>query len=131
MNDFFIWNILFDIKFIRNNNLYFKETKIGEDVIFYFDFEKNILHYCSAGIPSFYIKRGSKMEEILMENYLIGYEPDVGFDEKALELEDIDEIIFSSDGLSELLFKDMQDTDPAKHDDVSAILVKLKRNIAK
>ncbi|WP_196601150.1 SpoIIE family protein phosphatase [Pectinatus frisingensis] len=100
-------------------------------VIFYFDFEKNILHYCSAGIPSFYIKRGNKMEEILMENYLIGYEPDVEFDEKVLELEDIDEIIFSSDGFSELLFKDIQDTDPAKHDDVSAILVKLKRNIVK
>ena len=38
IDNFFIWNILFDIKFIRNNNLYFKETKIGEDVIFYFDF---------------------------------------------------------------------------------------------
>lgn len=98
-------------------------------IVFYFDFNKNILHYCSAGIPNFYVKYKNEQEpkEIKMQNYLIGYDPDVNFEEKSIELTNVDEVIFSSDGFSELLFKNEKDIQSAKHDDVSAILVKIKR----
>ncbi|MBP2629492.1 MAG: nifL [Firmicutes bacterium] len=101
-------------------------------ILFFFDFKKNVLHYCSAGIPNFFIRHENSdaMNEILMENYLIGYEENVIFEEKELSLEGIDEIVFSSDGLSELMFK--ENIDNAKHDDVSAILIKiLKCNVGK
>jgi len=102
-------------------------------IVFFFDFKENILHYCTAGIPSFFIRyRGSpEMQEILMENFLIGYEPDVEFEEKEVSLKGVEEVIFSSDGFSELLFQHMDKTaEQAKHDDVSAILIQMKSTTA-
>lgn len=99
-------------------------------IVFFFDFKEKVLHYCSAGIPSFLIRyQGSlSRKKILMENYLIGYEPDVEFEEKKIVLEGVDEVIFSSDGFSELLFEDLDKNklDNAKSDDVSAILIQMK-----
>lgn len=99
-------------------------------IIFFLNFRTNELHYCSAGIPSFYIKKGhdDQYTEVEMSNYLIGYDPDVSFQEKSLLLRDVDEIIFSSDGFSELLFKKVEHIKKPKHDDVSAIFIKLRRN---
>ncbi|MEN6623284.1 MAG: SpoIIE family protein phosphatase [Smithella sp.] len=96
-------------------------------IIFFLDFKTNQLHYCSAGIPSFYIKKASSDQytEVEMENYLIGYDPKADFIEKSLSTEKVDEVIFSSDGFSELLFK--KDIKNPKHDDVSAIFIQLKK----
>lgn len=99
-------------------------------IVFFFDFKKNTLHYCSAGIPSFYVsyKNEGMIKEILMEGYLLGYEPDSVFEEHEISLDGVEKVIFSSDGLSELLIKN---TEPesgitaAKNDDVSAICVQL------
>lgn len=99
-------------------------------VVFFFDFKKNMLHYCSAAMPSFHMryKGESSMKEVLMENYPIGYEPDTDFEEKEISLEGVDEVIFSSDGFSELLLQNMDvgKIENAKHDDVSAILIQMK-----
>ena len=98
-------------------------------IIFYFDFKKNILHYCSAGIPGFYVKyqNAAVIKKIECRNYLIGYTPDATFKTQTLALNDVNEVIFSSDGFSELLFI-KGNIDLAKHDDVSAILITLKRD---
>lgn len=96
-------------------------------VVFYIEFETMQLYYCSAGIPNFFIKKigAAEYEEVEMSNYLIGYLPDAEFEEKKLPLENVSEIIFSSDGFSELLYKSANNLTKAKHDDVSAIFIKL------
>lgn len=98
-------------------------------VAFYIDFQTLELRYCSAGIPNFFIRRigNSGYEEIEMQNYLIGYVPDATFDEKSLSLADVSEVIFSSDGFSELLYKSIKDLEKAKHDDTSAVFIRLKK----
>lgn len=96
-------------------------------VVFYLDFKAQKLIYCSAGIPSFLLKKknGYGYEEIKMKNYLIGYKEDAKYTEHEISLKDVDEIIFTSDGFSELLNK--TEMKKAKHDDVSAIFIGLKR----
>lgn len=99
-------------------------------VVFFFDFKKNTLHYCSAGIPSFYVSHKSEgmIKEIMMEGYLIGYEQDSIFEEHEISLDGVDKVIFSSDGFSELLIKNTETESgitAAKNDDVSAICVQL------
>jgi hypothetical protein len=115
----------------ENFCLHGDDTVCVAAVVFRVDFKTNILSYCSAGIPSFFVKRKGieKEEEILMKNYLIGFKPEAEFEEKHLSLADINEVIFSSDGFSELLFK--KNIENAKHDDVSAIFIQLKKIIEK
>lgn len=101
-------------------------------IIFYLDFEKNLLNYCTAGIPGFFIRRSGAdhFEKRSARNYLLGMVPNAKFDDAHLSLEAIDELIFSSDGFSEILYhRDKLPKDMAKHDDVSAITVQLKRNV--
>lgn len=99
-------------------------------IIFHIDFKDGILRYCTAGIPAFYVKQygDTDFKEINTANYLLGYETHVQFEEDNMYLENIDEIIFSSDGFSELLYGQLPKEDIAKHDDVSAIMVRLKRS---
>ena len=109
-------------------------------IVFYIDYQSEMLHYCSAGIPGFYIK--GKMDtvyrQIECENPLIGFAPnemlvdvigDNPFVERQLKITDINEIIFSSDGFNEIVYHhDDLPKKMAKHDDVSAITIKLKRS---
>ena len=69
-----------------------------------------------------------QMKEVIMENYPIGYEPGVEFDEKKISLENVEKVIFSSDGFSELLFENSNGLVKAKHDDVSAIVIQIKQS---
>jgi hypothetical protein len=94
-------------------------------VIFYFDLKNNELRYCSAGMPNFYVRKKDGLHEVKMNNFLLGYEANAEYAEKSLKLSDIDEVIFLSDGFSELLFSEIK-TNMAIHDDISAIFVKLK-----
>lgn len=97
-------------------------------VAFYIDFIKMELHYCSAGIPNFFIrnKNEKNYKEIEMENYLIGYDSEATFYEKKMSLENVDDVIFSTDGFSELLYKAASDLAKAKHDDISAVFIRIK-----
>jgi hypothetical protein len=101
-------------------------------IVFYINFRDNTLEYCTAGIPSFFIRQEGEIKIIESSNFLLGFLKDSQFHSKTMPLDNIDEIIFSSDGFSELLFHndDIQEADIAKHDDVSAITVWLKRSSA-
>lgn len=109
--------------------LHNKNVACCAGVAFYIDFQTLELRYCSAGIPNFFIRRigNTDYEEIEMQNYLIGYVSAATFDEKRLSLDDVSEVIFSSDGFSELLYKSIMDLEKAKHDDTSAVFIRLKK----
>ncbi len=116
-----------------NEELFFvngDNTECVAAVSFFLDFKARMLHYCSAGIPSFLTKsRGeTAYRQREMINPLIGYEPDSAFQNANLSLDGIEEIIFSSDGFSDLLYKEIYALPSAQHDDVSAIFVQLKAN---
>ena len=100
-------------------------------VAFYVNFKENQLKYCTAGIPSFFVKYVGEhgYDKIDCCNYLLGMFQDVSFDEKELSLVGIDELVFSSDGFSEILYHqhELDAFQEAKHDDVSAITIQLKR----
>jgi len=99
-------------------------------VAFYVNFKDNKLKYCTAGIPSFYVKYIGEhgYEKMDCRNYLLGMFPDVDYDEKEMSLNGVDELVFASDGLTELLYNHDEDGyGEAKHDDVSAVTIKVKR----
>lgn len=118
------------------NNM-FMEFSYGNDepnmpavISFYFDFRENVMHYCSAGNPELlYRKRSSKtFESIKMRSSPFGYFANTQYKEETLKLDGIQEVIFASDGFSELLLRNQFPdfpSDSAKHDDVSVIFVRL------
>ena len=97
-------------------------------VLFFFDFVKKTLTYVSAGIPNFFVKYKDdpELKTVPMKNYLIGYEPDVDYKQYVLKLDNIEKVIFSSDGFSDLLFNNAESLTKAKHDDVSIIIIDVK-----
>lgn len=98
-------------------------------VVFHLDFRNNVLNYCSAGVPSFFVryKGEDSYEGVIMKNPLIGHRPKVTFNSQQMSLENVHNVIFSSDGLSDLIFKP-QLFKECKHDDVSAIYISLKKS---
>lgn len=96
---------------------------------FHVDIKFRILHYCSAGIPTFYVKHRSKpmAESVPCRSYILGYDRKSTWQEKQLSLETIEEITFITDGLNDLLRDKINKEKPscAKHDDISAIFIKL------
>ena len=104
---------------------------IAAAVVFYIDCVNGELTCCSAGIPALYIRRTAEPElkPHLMRNYLLGYEPNVDYDEIKVDLSNVEELMFTSDGFSELFFHKncLPKRNIAKHDDVSAIKINFKR----
>lgn len=110
------------------------EPNMPAAISFYFDFRENVMHYCSAGNPEIlYLKKKSKSyDSIKMRSSPFGYLVDTEYKEETLKLDGIQEVIFSSDGFSELLLKNQfpeYPSDTAKHDDVSVISVRLREPI--
>lgn len=101
-------------------------------IVFYINFKKNVMEFCSAGIPCIYKKCTGQnyYEKIITKNFTLGCFPDVNFDESTIPIENIEEIIVASDGFSELFAKELPKKEFAKHDDVSAIMISLKRKIS-
>lgn len=97
---------------------------------FHIDFANNVLHYCLAGMPGFYVRHygDDKFTVVKQRNFPLGYEEGATYSDDSMSLDDIDEIVFSSDGFSELVFhcKEVFESRIAKHDDVSAVIVSLK-----
>ena len=118
-----------------NNNIF---ALIDEDpapvaaLAFHIDFASNTLCYCLAGMPGFFLRRVGKQtfEAILQQNFPLGYEENTEYNDDSLSLDGVDELVFSSDGFSELVFHhhEVQEARIAKHDDVSAVIVSLKSN---
>ena len=108
--------------------LYDKLTLVPT-ICFCVDFRANVMHYAPAGIPYIHVKKkGEKCHEaVLLQSPILGYEMDSEFCEYELPLDDVTEVVLSSDGLSDLLI-DHADEEPleiAKNDDVSAIYIRL------
>ena len=101
-------------------------------LLFFIDLKKRILKFCSAGIPNILIKKqGSDTAEVIdVNNYILGFKPDVDFDEECILVDEASQIIFATDGFLDLLHDDTTDiceiVNSAKHDDVSAIIVNFK-----
>ncbi len=99
-------------------------------ITFYVNFKENKLRYCPAGIPCFFVRYvgDEGYEKVECRNFLLGMFQDTSFDEHEMSLTGIDELVFSSDGFSEILYHQNDDNfKEAKHDDVSAITIQLKR----
>lgn len=105
-------------------------TNIVSAMTFCFDFNKNVLRYCPAAIPYIMVryKGAEKRELILLKSFRLGYNQDSEFEEQSIPLDNLEEVVFLSDGLSDLII-DTQEPDDvlniAKTDDVSAIFVRL------
>lgn len=105
----------------------YDRTTIVPSIAFCLDCQAGILKYCPAGIPELFIRqRGKQYEPIDLQSPLLGYEMESQFREYNLPLQNVDSIVFSSDGLSDLLRSEWQETalPMSKHDDVSAIYIR-------
>ena len=99
--------------------------------LFHISFENNMLYYAPAGMPRFYTDYGEGFNPVNMRNPVIGGFKGVDYDDFSLPLDEIERLFFLSDGLDELLTLESSAKPPyddlAKHDDVSGIIVEIKR----
>ncbi len=100
-------------------------------VLFEFDFNEKVINFCPAGIPNYLIrhKGETQRKEIALSSFLLGFLENRTYETSSISLDNVEEVIFSTDGFSELLQVNQAGGPPrlrAKHDDVSAVLVKLK-----
>lgn len=114
-------------------DLYHEKCVPVAAVIFDFDFNTKILNVCPAGIPNYLIKRRGQdtREEVSLSSFLLGFLETSTYETLSVPFDDLEEVIFSTDGFSELLQINQAGGPPrprAKHDDVSAVLVRLKNN---
>lgn len=117
-----------------NNNLF---TVFDDDpfpvaaVLFHLSFSENLLYYTPANMPCFYIDYGEGFTLVKMRNPVIGGFRNVDYDNFSLPLDGMQRLLFVSDGMAELLTLDTNEEPPsdfAKHDDVSGIIVDIKRD---
>ena len=100
-------------------------------VLFHFSFEDNTLYYTPAGMPCLYADYGEGFTPIKMRNPVIGGFQNVDYENYSLPLGGVERVMFSSDGMSELLTLEPGEVPPtelAKHDDVSVVIVSIKRD---
>lgn len=99
-------------------------------ICFYINFDNKKLYYCSAGLPEFLVLRANsdKHISIPLKSSLLGYDSDPKYEEKVLDLDDVKEIIFPTDGFTELIRSSEDNGEclqSAKHDDVTALYITL------
>lgn len=106
------------------------EPIMAAAIIFCLDFRDASLHYCPAGIPEILVRKNVGFESMKLKSLPLGFEKEIAYAEHTLPLEGVQEIVFASDGLSELLLANQWKNVPmesAKHDDVSAIFIRLNK----
>ena len=91
-------------------------------IIFKIDLEKRLLCYVSAGLPCFFVKENSIYKKINLCGKLIGYGLDTPYKEKILSLENINDIVIPTDGLSDM----PKMSEDKKQDDISAFFIHIK-----
>lgn len=105
------------------------ETEPTPMLLFHIDFKSGFIRLCSAGIPNIIFRNyGSRFTMVLeTPNYILGFRPDIEFREEVLDLRDVAQVIFATDGFLDMIRDDTEDicdvVNSAKHDDVSAIIV--------
>ncbi len=97
-------------------------------VLFEFDFKNMVMNICPAGIPDYMVwrKGQTEREEVRLSSYLLGFLEEVSYETLSIPLEGVKEVIFSTDGFSELLRNPKNGVRTrAKHDDVSAVMIQI------
>lgn len=115
-----------------NNELfriYGNDTYCTAAVTFELHLGTSTVRYCSAGIPYFWTCENGEYRQILMENFLIGCEPGCEFEEKFVKISPGSGVIFCSDGLSELIGKNMEKLKKPQQDDISSIFISMDGGI--
>ena len=110
--------------------LYDDNILMAAAMMFCFDFTKGRLHFCPAAIPEL-LYRPKNTEKYMVKELrspLLGYELSSKFPEETVELADMSNVVFATDGFSDLLSLSGQpevDLESAKFDDFAAIFVEL------
>lgn len=131
---FGIFHSLDDVMRYVNDTIFslhrWDDVMLVAGIAFCIDYKKDVLEYCAAGIFNFFAKRinDAMFMPVDLTSNLLGYTPTPDFECKKLDLTGYQSIIFSSDGLSDLLNVPCCDLQMAQHDDVSAVFIQLKRH---
>lgn len=103
-------------------------------IVFKLDIVQGVFEYSTAGIPGIIVKRrGEKNSEVLdASSFMLGDLTNATFDNYCIGLADVEEITVCSDGLYELTYNKevVEDSQIAKHDDVSAIILQFKDELS-
>lgn len=91
-------------------------------IIFKLDIQNKKLYYIPAGMPNILLKDKLEYKEIELCSNLLGFSTD-NYQEEVLDVSNAEEIVFCTDGLSDLLTLDNIQN---KKDDITAIFIKLK-----
>lgn len=100
---------------------------IATAIMFSINFKERKIYYAAAGISPFFIFKGKDTtpQPILTSGYPLGYKKEADYEMNYLSFGDVREIIFASDGFSDMFNSRAEIT--SKHDDASAILIKLQK----
>jgi CheY-like chemotaxis protein len=111
------------LQFVNNEMFNVNKRKaMATAIVFIVDLEAKTLHYSSAGISPFYITT-TTCNKIKTRGYPIGFKKDADYTLEHIAIENATEVIFASDGFSEMLNSTKEIRE--KHDDVAAILIKI------
>lgn len=94
-------------------------------IIFKLDIKSGRFCYIPAGLPSLYVKNEKAYREVSLCSDILGFSAAPKFEEEYLNLNDKNELILCTDGLSELLEYEQKSKDNKK-DDITAIFINLK-----
>lgn len=108
----------------------FEQSGLAAAIGFKIDLKNKKLYYASAAIPMFFIKKAGKdLKPVQLESPPLGYEQTSDFKELSIDLSDVSDLIFLTDGISDLL-KNPPGLSPedselfsAKSDDSTAIFI--------
>ena len=107
---------------------YNQRRSMSTAITFYIDMPRKELVYTSAGISPFYLtskEDKNKRKSITTAGYPLGFKKNVKYGLKTLPIQDVSEILFATDGFTELL--NCPDAVKEKNDDASAIIIKILR----
>lgn len=102
-----------------------KRKYMATALVFTLDVKEKMLHYSAAGISPIFIKSTDTYEQVKTRGHPMGYKKDNEYKLEHVSIKGATEVIFASDGFSEMFNSGKKIT--AKHDDVAAILIKIKQ----
>lgn len=98
-------------------------SQIATAIMFAVDFKDKQIQYASAGISPFFLNYGDGYKTVITSGYPLGHTENADYQVEFVSFtSDLKEIIFASDGFSELITRKKEIT--CKHDDASAIIIK-------
>lgn len=101
-----------------------KRKYMATALVFILDVKEKVLRYSAAGISPIYITTET-FQKVNTRGHPMGYKKDNEYKLEHVSIKNATEVIFASDGFSEMLNSAKKIT--AKHDDVAAILIKIKQ----